>query len=262
MEDEEENTQGRSNQGGSSADSGLENSSPGAGAFDFRSIGFGGDYTYKQHPLARLKLVLAGQNFTNQTVRALGGHAPYITPLGIVHRSSALGPIEEYPVELANAVRSGDMAKLWCLVPDARAANMQNKWGNSLLMLACRYMGNTGDAVKLLLHRQASVCVCCDAGKTPMHDLCWMIRTEEQFELFKLVMFAAGPPRNLLLVEDHHGQTPLDYLPEDLYEKCNAFIEQHKNVFWPRVELKLRRLLLQRRQERQPPATANAAATQ
>ena len=71
-----------------------------------------------------------------------------------------------------------------------------------------------------------------------MHDLCWMIRTEEQFELFKLVMFAAGPPRNLLLVEDHHGQTPLDYLPEDLYEKCNAFIEQHKNVFWPRVELK------------------------
>ena len=105
-------------------------------------------------------------------------------------------------------------------------------------MLACRYMGNTGDAVKLLLHRQANVCVCCDAGKTPMHDLCWMIRTEEQFELFKLVMFAAGPPRNLLLVEDHHGQTPLDYLPEDLYEKCNAFIEQHKNVFWPRVELK------------------------
>jgi hypothetical protein len=176
--------------------------------------------------------VLAKRNYTHTTVRALGG-SDYVTPLGHTIRPKELGEIHEYSPEISNAVRQGDLSKLWELLPDTKAANAQNKWGNSLLMLACRYVAETGEVVKLLLKRKAQVCVCCDAGKTPMHDLCWMIKTPDQLELFKLIMFAAGPPRNLLLVEDHHGQTPLDYLSKDLYADCNAFIEEHKHVFWP-----------------------------
>jgi hypothetical protein len=192
----------------------------------------------KLHPLARLKQVLARQNYPFDTVRALGDAAPYVTPIGIANRPAEMEAIQEYTQEVTNAVRQGDMEKLWALVSDGKVANTQNRWGNSLLMLACRYVSGSGEAVKLLLKRSAQVCVCCDAGKTPMHDLCWMIRTRDQLEVVKLVMFEAGPPRNLLLVEDHHGQTPLDYLSEDLHEDMNHFIEAHKQVFWPSNQAK------------------------
>jgi hypothetical protein len=113
-------------------------------------------------------------------------------------------------------------------------ANAQNADGNTLLMLACRYLD--GGMINFLVDSGAGVCVCCDAGKTPMHDLLWMLTSAAQFPVVELIMKTAGPPRNLLLVEDHHGYTPLDYLPKAMWPEFNSFVSAKSHEFWPAGE--------------------------
>jgi ankyrin repeat protein len=117
------------------------------------------------------------------------------------------------------------------LVVDRAHANAQNTDGNTILMLACRYVSE--GVIRFLVDSGADLCVCCDAGKTAFHDLLWMLNTVEQFPVVELLMKNSGPLRNLLLVEDQHGFTPLDYLPKEMWHEFNKFLTANADQFWP-----------------------------
>jgi ankyrin repeat protein len=138
---------------------------------------------------------------------------------------------------MACAVRQGDREKVVELL-EAKGgnANLQNDTGNSLLMLACRYVGGSTDIIKELLDQGASLCVCCDAGKTPMHDLLWMIGGQQHFDIVKRFIMDTQHQGNMFLMEDHHGYTPLDYLQEALWPEFNSFLACNACVFWPQGE--------------------------
>lgn len=122
---------------------------------------------------------------------------------------------------------------LGTLIARSGDVNLQNDTGNSLLMLACRYVGGSTDIIKDLVDRGAAISVCCDAGKTPMHDLCWMISGQQHFDIVKTFILRTQDEGNMFLVEDHHGYTPLDYLQEKLWAEFNSFLACHACVFWP-----------------------------
>jgi len=113
--------------------------------------------------------------------------------------------IEAYGVEVVEAVRRADIGYLRKFSEDGRPLKCSNRFGESLLHLACRRQ--LTDVVDFLLN-EANVepTIRDDYGRSPLHDALWT--PTPNFELVDLLL-ARCP--DLLYIKDKRGHTPLFY---------------------------------------------------
>lgn len=113
---------------------------------------------------------------------------------------------ESYGADAIAAIRAQDIGALRKLHQSGRTLQSSNRFGESLLHMACR-RGFT-DVVRFLL-TEASVSpkICDDMGRTVMHDACWTC--EPNTELMDLLL--AHCPE-LIVMKDKRGSAPFEYI--------------------------------------------------
>ena len=139
--------------------------------------------------------------------------------------------IAAYDAQKTTAIRNGDMATLRSLLEAGENFNCCNKFGESLIHMACRRAHI--DVVRFLLQEaEVSLNARDDYGRTPLHDCCW--RPSPSYELMELLLSEVDP--RTLLVEDVRGHAPFDYSRKDQWEVWNEFLESRKELLLSRLE--------------------------
>ena len=126
--------------------------------------------------------------------------------------------INAYASDVLTAIRSADIEQLRSFHSTGRPLKCSNRFGESLLHLACRK--GLLDVVKFLLQEaNVPVRVRDDYGRTPLHDACWT--TKPNFALIELLI--ADCP-DLLFMKDRRGHTPLAYARKHQWKEWNDFL--------------------------------------
>jgi Ankyrin repeats (3 copies) len=126
--------------------------------------------------------------------------------------------IDAYDHEAIAAIRNEDMETLRQYHAQGRPLKCSNKFGESLLHMACR-KGMLQVATLLVKEAHVPLAVCDDYGRTPLHDACWAHETN--FPLVDLILTECP---DLLYIQDKRGNTPLSYLRMDKWAAWNKFL--------------------------------------
>jgi hypothetical protein len=133
--------------------------------------------------------------------------------------------ISAYGHDVLAAVRTRDIEKLREYHQNGRPLKCSNKFGESLLHLACR-RGFLDVATFLIKEAGVTVRVIDDYGRTPLHDVCWMC--EPNFELFELIITACA---DLIFMKDRRGHTPLEYARREHWGAYVKFLGERQELF-------------------------------
>ena len=113
--------------------------------------------------------------------------------------------IDSYGFEVLRAIRDADITFLRQYHSEGKSLNICNRFGESVLHLACRkQLFAVVDFLLNEAHVPAEVVD--DYGRTPLHDACWT--SEPNFDVVDLILDKCP---DLLLVKDKRGHTPLFY---------------------------------------------------
>lgn len=121
-----------------------------------------------------------------------------------------------YDVDITSAVREENLDTLRKLHSSGRSMSCSNRFGESLLHMACR-RGFTAIVKFLVEEADVAVRITDDCGRTPLHDTLW--NRDCQYEIFN--MLVERDP-SLLLVSDKRGHTPFAYARK---ENWSSWIE-------------------------------------
>jgi len=114
--------------------------------------------------------------------------------------------MEAYDNDVISAIRNRDIETLRQMKKNGRSLNACNRFGESLLHMACRR--GFSDVVQFLVTEgEARITVKDDYGRTPLHDACWT--PEPNYEVMEVLLSVIDP--SMLLTEDVRGHTPFDY---------------------------------------------------
>jgi hypothetical protein len=135
--------------------------------------------------------------------------------------------IDNYKADIIDAVRTSDVDLLRKLMKEGRPMKCSNRFGESLLHLACRKQRI--DVVDFLLN-EADICaaVCDDYGRTPLHDACWTPTPN-----FPLVDIILKKCPDLLFIKDKRGHTPLFYARQNHWEMWIRHLENKVSSLVP-----------------------------
>ena len=137
--------------------------------------------------------------------------------------------IDAYDQVVLQAIRSRDMDQLRIFHNSGRPLNCSNRFGESLLHLACR-RGFVDVATFLILDAGVTVQVKDDYGRTPLHDACWAC--EPNFELIQLILTQSP---DLLFMSDRRGHCPLSYSRQEHWTAWNEFLSSaNEDLILPR----------------------------
>jgi ankyrin repeat protein len=137
--------------------------------------------------------------------------------------------MDAYCSELLNAVRSQDLDALRKFHKAGRPLKCSNRFGESLLHLACRK--GFADVVDLLINEAGvPLRVKDDFGRNPAHDACWTVTPN--WTLMDLII-ASCP--DLFLVKDVRGHTPLDYIRREHWTAWTEYLQQKGMQLAPRI---------------------------
>lgn len=144
------------------------------------------------------------------------------------HRSPEPAQVSAYDKSILNAVLEEDEAALERMRASGRRMDACNRFGDSVLHMACR-RGRAG-ALRYLLRvcGRGGVVLSDDFGRTLMHDACWT--ATPRFDVASAVLDA---DTRLLRMLDSRGSSPLQYVPQDQWPLWCAFFESRKEVYWP-----------------------------
>jgi hypothetical protein len=135
--------------------------------------------------------------------------------------------ISAYTPDIISAVRNQDLDQLQTFLDEGRQLQCCNRFGESVLHLACRH-GSTSVVRFLLEEANLSLKVRDDYGRTPLHDACWT--REPETELVKLLVTRCP---DLLYVKDKRGFTPLSYVRRDHWETWCDFLDENRHLLYP-----------------------------
>jgi ankyrin repeat protein len=133
--------------------------------------------------------------------------------------------ISAYGIDVITAIGASDIKKLREYHESGRPLKSSNKFGESLLHLACR-RGFVDVTSFLIKDAGVTVRVIDDYGRTPLHDACWTC--EPNFELFELLVTACP---DLLFMRDRRGNTPLEYARREQWGAYIKFLSERQELF-------------------------------
>lgn len=135
--------------------------------------------------------------------------------------------IAAYDMKVLTAARENDLKTLKELYEAGQTMDCCNRFGESLLHLACR-RGFTEVGNFLLLEAKLDVRISDDCGRNPFHDICWNPKVE--VELAELVL-QRDP--TLLLIGDKRGHTPFDYARPEDWRTWREFLFERRFLLEP-----------------------------
>jgi hypothetical protein len=74
-----------------------------------------------------------------------------------------------------------------------------------------------------------SLRVCCDQGRTALHDAAWT--GQPNFDAIRILLLDCP---DALLLQDNRNFTPLDFVPKDAHEDWNAFLLANRDLVLPK----------------------------
>jgi hypothetical protein len=132
--------------------------------------------------------------------------------------------VDAYTMEASKAARDGDLDTLTVLFEAGERLDCCNKFGDSLLNIACR-RGHTRvvkflvEEVKVNVHRAD------DLKRTPLHDACWT--REPNFEIVDIVLRAAPMQA---VCRDNRGAVPFEYAREQHIGQWLEFLSERRSL--------------------------------
>jgi hypothetical protein len=155
--------------------------------------------------------------------------------LEVKYRSSSDMPdffvescVSSHTFELMTAVRQNDLSVIRKLHESGHNLQCSNKFQESVIHTVAR-RGLCDILTYLTKVAGCSVRVCCDGGRTALHDACWT--GNPSWECLRIVLELCP---DLLLVMDKRGLTPLDYIPKDVHEEWNEWLLGNVDLLTPR----------------------------
>ena len=156
--------------------------------------------------------------------RAIDSCIQVSTASDLFRQPPTLEQIASYSQDVIKAVRDRDMDQLRAFATEGRPLDCCNRFGESLLHVACR-RGFT-DVVKfLVLDAKCSVFVRDDYGRTAMHDAAWS--SKPNFELMNFLI-EQGPA--LLLLSDVRGNVPFDFVRKEHWNEWVDFLRERHHL--------------------------------
>jgi len=206
-------------------------------------------------PQSHLFALLAKAGLPTHTYSALA-----LSKTGVFFEPVTHAAIAAYSADLGRAVRDGDVSTLKAIVDKTstteepqmqeterkqkgasiersgvwRGCTPRNQFGESVIHTAARH--GTADVLRFLLEEAgASAAVCCDSGRTPLHDACWTCRSRtsdhskndnldlsDHFPVIEILLDALP---DLLYIKDQRGFTPLQYVPVNQWSAWHSFLD-------------------------------------
>ncbi|KAL9190531.1 hypothetical protein ACHAXT_000237 [Thalassiosira profunda] len=142
---------------------------------------------------------------------------------------SAFEPITDddiaaYSHDAIAAVRANDVAALRALHAQGRPLRQCNRFGESLLHVACRR--SSAEVVSFLLtEARVSPRIKDDYGRTPLHDACW--RGHPAHDIVEMLLTVEP---KLAFVPDVRGHRPFQYARREHWAGWRAFLERRKDL--------------------------------
>lgn len=177
-----------------------------------------------QHPLEFFKDIVAGVKMEFKTFK----------PAEVERFFLAVTPdrVNSYNNEVTGAIRTSNIDALRSLHQKGYRMDGCNRFGESVLHLACRR--GSPQVLKFLVEEaRVDLRVRDDYGRSPMHDACW---TSEPNMVIIKILVSQWP--DLLLVEDKRGFTPLQYVRgAKCWREWVKFMTKHRKKFIPKALL-------------------------
>lgn len=129
--------------------------------------------------------------------------------------------IDAYDLALAKAVRAEnvELMRFW-LQNGNKTFHAGNRFGETIVHAACRRASVT--VLRFLIHEAGvPLRVCCDGGRTPLHDACWA-PGQPQWEVMELLLDAVP---EFLYITDARGHTPLQYVRDEHHREWCDFLQ-------------------------------------
>jgi hypothetical protein len=144
--------------------------------------------------------------------------------------------VAAYNIAVLTAARNNDLEALKELYEGGQRMDCCNRFGESLLHLACR-RGFTEIGDFLLLEAKLNVRISDDCGRNPFHDICW--NPKVHMKLAELVM-ERDP--TLFLIGDKRGHTPFDYSRPEDWQTWRDFLLERRKLLEPLQEISARKV--------------------
>jgi hypothetical protein len=135
--------------------------------------------------------------------------------------------IKAYGLDVLKAIREGDIEQLRAFHNEGRPLKCSNRFGESLLHLACR-KGLLSVVDFLINEIGVPLNVVDDMGRNPLHDAFWAI--EPNLELVDVLVTQCP---DLLLVSDKRGHTPFSYARREHWSKWVTYLKERSNLLAP-----------------------------
>jgi len=126
-----------------------------------------------------------------------------------------------YTSDIVGAVRNNDLESLKKLHGEGKSLDCSNRFGESLLHMACRR--GFGTITEYLLENDVSVRLCDDSGRTPLHDACW--NPTPQTAICRNLIEREP---SLLLVADRRGCTAFQYARTEHCDQWRTFLFENQ----------------------------------
>lgn len=172
--------------------------------------------------------------FYKSIIRQLGFDTKSISSLSLKNYFLEYSPdqIAAYDNAIVGAVRASDLGVLRRLFLDGKTMQCSNKFGESIVHMACR-KGSLSIIHFLLEEADVSLRVRDDFGRTPLHDACWA--SEPCFEAIEMLI---RKEPDLLLLADKRGSTPLSYVRTDKWGTWCEFLRSTQALLPPKILIK------------------------
>jgi hypothetical protein len=115
-------------------------------------------------PLSFLRSLFASSSAHGQQLTA--------QPCQIICHKPSQAEINAYDLESVRAIQKSDIETLRSMVRDGKSMNASNRFGESLIAMACR-RGNAEVVQFLIREAEVRLDIIDDYGRTPLHDACW-----------------------------------------------------------------------------------------
>mmetsp|Transcript_149 Transcript_149/g.225 ORF Transcript_149/g.225 Transcript_149/m.225 type:complete len:338 (-) Transcript_149:152-1165(-) len=135
--------------------------------------------------------------------------------------------IKRYTQEVTNAVRNEDIEHLQYLHDQGLSLKTCNKFGESLLHMACR-RGCLEIVEFLIDEAEVKPNIKDDYGRTPLHDAFWTVDLNAD-----LILFLIAKCPELMMVGDARGFVPLNYARKEQWPTVCEFLRENASGVLP-----------------------------
>lgn len=176
--------------------------------------------------------IVSPDEYLMQLVKAMYGVSLETKPalsLQSFFQSVSEEQMNAYSVEVVSVIRNNDLDALKKLHSEGQRLDCFNRFGESLLNMACRR--GFEDITVFLLDQGVDVRICDDWGRTPLHDACW--NPSPQLGICKRLL-ECDP--SLFFIADRRGCSAFKYARTEHWAIWRNFLFENRECLHPLIQ--------------------------